>query len=407
MRADSSLSSPPRRLVAVSAIALAAILFWVVLATWVPEYWWFGLAELGVSGLGVGWGLCLIVRPFALQVSPVLIPLTGTVVIGLVQLMSGHTANRWETWQAVLRWAVYLTAFFLASQIGASEDVLRPFRRALLYFGFGLSAVAVMQYFTSPDRIFWWFEYEYTEGAMGPFLNRDHYAAFVELILPIALFEALSDRRKMLLGAVMAGTMVSSVIAGASRAGSVLVILESAAVLLIAWGRGVKSARKLTGTFAALVLVCSLAFAAVVGWTVLLERFKDSDPYRGRREMLMSAVAMTRAKPWTGFGLGSFETVYPGYALFDTGDVVNHAHNDWAEWAAGGGLPFLACVLAVAIWSAPRLVRSYWGLGLLAVWLHALVDFPMQKPALALWAFVLLGAASAGAKRAKAAASVR
>jgi hypothetical protein len=42
-------------------------------------------------------------------------------------------------------------------------------------------------------------------------------------------------------------------------------------------------------------------------------------------------------------------------------------------------------------------VRSYWGLGLIAVWLHALVDFPMQKPALALWAFVVLGAASAGA----------
>jgi O-antigen ligase len=374
---------------------LAAILFWTVLASWVPEHWWFGLAEVGVLGLGLMWGSWLMVRPFALQVSPVLIPLAGTVVIGLIQLMTGHTANRWETWQAVLRWAVYSTAFFLASQIGASEDVLRPFRRSLLYFGFGLSAVAVMQYFTSPDRIFWWFEYEYTEGAMGPFLNRDHYAAFVELILPIALFEALADRRKMLLGAVMAGTMVASVIAGASRAGSALVILESVAVLLIAWGRGVKSARKLTGTFAALVLVCSLAFAAVVGWTVLWQRFQDSDPYRGRREMLMSAVAMTRAKPWTGFGLGTFETVYPGYALFDTGDVVNHAHNDWAEWASEGGLPFLACLLAVAVWSVPRLLRSYWGLGLLAVWLHALVDFPMQKPALVLWVFVLLGAVSA------------
>jgi len=270
---------------------------------------------------------------------------------------------------------------------------LRPFRRALLYFGFVVSVAAVMQYFTSPDRIFWWFEYEYQDGAMGPFLNRDHYAAFIELVLPMALFEALMDRRKMLLGTVMAGTMVASVIASASRAGSVLVVLESAGVLLLASRRGVGSARKLTGTFAALVTVCCLVFAAVVGWTVLWERFQDPNPYRGRREMLMSAVSMTRAKPWTGFGLGSFETVYPGFALFDSGDVVNHAHNDWAEWASEGGLPFFGCMLAIALCSAPRLVRSYWGIGVLAVWLHVLMDFPMHRPALALWVFVLLGGA--------------
>src|ERR1039457_6416298 len=43
----------------------------------------------------------------------------------------------------------------------------------------------------------------------------------------------------------------------------------------------------------------------------------------------------------------------------------------------------------------PGVVQSLWGLGVLAVWLHALVDFPMQTPALALWVFVLLGGACA------------
>src|ERR1022692_4701250 len=160
-------------------------------------------------------------------------------------------------------------------------------------------------------------------------------------------------------------------------------------------GRNVASARRLIGMFAVLGVVCSLAFTAVVGWTRLWERFQDPDPYRGRREMLTSAVAMVRAKPWTGFGLGSFETVYPGFAVFDEGSVVDHAHNDWAEWASEGGLPLLACVLAIAVWGTPRLVQSLWGLGVLAVWLHALVDFPMQTPALALWVFVLLGGACA------------
>src|ERR1017187_369785 len=247
------------------------------------ELW---LRRGGVLALGAAWGVCLALRPYAVQSSPILIPLAGTVVIGLAQLLTAHTANRWETWNAVLRWAVYLTAFFLASQIGASQDVLRPFRLALLYFGFGISVVAVLQYFTSPGQVFWIFQSEYSGDVFGPFVNRDHYAAFIELILPMALFEALSDRRKVLFGAVMAGTMVASVIAGASRAGSVLVILESAAVLLLASRRGVRSARKVTGRFAALVVVCSLAFTAVVGWTRVWEKFQDPDPYRGRREML-------------------------------------------------------------------------------------------------------------------------
>jgi hypothetical protein len=29
------------------------------------------------------------------------------------------------------------------------------------------------------------------------------------------------------------------------------------------------------------------------------------------------------------------------YARFDVGKTVNHAHNDWAEWAVDGGIPFL------------------------------------------------------------------
>ena len=394
MSAGSSFSAPPQRFVAVSAVVLAAILFWVVLTLWVPEHWSFGFAEAGVLALGAAWGICLALRPYAVQSSPILIPLAGTVVIGLAQLLTAHTANRWETWNAVLRWAVYSTAFFLASQIGASQDVLRPFRLALLYFGFGISVVAVLQYFTSPGQVFWIFQSEYSGDVFGPFVNRDHYAAFIELILPMALFEALSDRRKVLFGAVMAGTMVASVIAGASRAGSVLVILESAAVLLLASRRGVRSARKVTGRFAALVVVCSLAFTAVVGWTRVWEKFQDPDPYRGRREMLIAAVAMARAKPWTGFGLGNFENAYPGYAIFDTGDVVDHAHNDWAEWAAEGGLPFLACVLVLAIWGALRVRQCIWGLGVVSIFLHSLVDFPLQKPALALSVFVLLGAMS-------------
>src|ERR1019366_8254962 len=52
----------------------------------------------GADALGAAWGICLALRPYAVQSSPILIPLAGSVVIGLAQLLAAHTANRWETW---------------------------------------------------------------------------------------------------------------------------------------------------------------------------------------------------------------------------------------------------------------------------------------------------------------------
>lgn len=385
---------PPPRLLAVTAALLALILFWVVLTTWVPNRWTFDFAALAIFALAGAWAVHFTWRPCALRVSPILIPLAGAVAIGLLQLLTAHTVNRWETCNAVLKWSVYLAAFFVASQIGGAPGLTQAFRRGLLYFGFALCVLGAVQFYTAPYRYFWVFESGFSHGPVfGPFPNPDRYAALIELILPLALFEALTDRRRMLLGAVMAGTMVASVVAGASRAGSLLVVVESAAILLLAARRGLGSARKVSITLAALLMLFTLAFTAVVGWNRLSDKLRAPDPYRARREMLTSAIAMARVKPLTGFGLGTFATVYPEYAVCDWGVEVDHAHNDWAEWADEGGLPFLGCLLAVALWSAPRLMRSLWGLGVLAVWLHACVDFPMQVPALALWLFVLLGCA--------------
>jgi O-antigen ligase len=114
--------------------------------------------------------------------------------------------------------------------------------------------------------------------------------------------------------------------------------------------------------------------------------------------MLQSAVNMTRERPWTGFGLGTFPDVYPAYALFDNGTFVNHAHNDWAEWAAEGGVPFVLLLLGIAVPSSLAAIRSGWGLGIAAVFLHGLVDFPMQRTGVAIWVFVI-GALVAAERR--------
>jgi hypothetical protein len=79
---------------------------------------------------------------------------------------------------------------------------------------------------------------------------------------------------------------------------------------------------------------------------------------------------------------------------------VNQAHNDWVQWADEGGLPFLILMLAIAAWSVRPAVESVWGVGILCVWIHGLLDYPMQqRPALAAFFFALLGALSSYTNR--------
>jgi len=52
-------------------------------------------------------------------------------------------------------------------------------------------------------------------------------------------------------------------------------------------------------------------------------------------------------------------------------------------------------MVVLALWSVPKAVRSIWGLGIISVLLHSLVDFHLQKPAIAAWMVVLLGAVCA------------
>ncbi len=169
-------------------------------------------------------------------------------------------------------------------------------------------------------------------------------------------------------------------------------MLEFAAVLWLG-SRASKAprARRVSARF----IACALVFSTLVGGQLLWSRLRNVSPLQFRREIGLSTLRMIQERPWQGFGLGTFATVYPAYALFDEGRAVEHAHSDWAEWTAEGGIPFAALLLVAVVLSLRPAVRSPWGLGVIAIFLHSLVDFPLRIPALAALTFVLLGALAA------------
>jgi len=319
---------------------------------------------------------------------------------GLLQLATGRTSSAADTWSATLRWAALAAVFFLAGMVitrpgqHTSREARRAFLDLFVWFATAEAVLCLTQIFTSNGRVLWLFDSGYPD-VYATFQYYNNYAQFVELALPIALWRALRARGNAWPYALAGGILYSSVIASASRAGSVLCTAELLAVLfigLIRW-RGANSGAmsRSSMTMLAIVPAIAIVFTMVVGWEHVWLRFQQHDPYTIRREFLVAAVDMARERPLTGFGLDTFPSVYPRYAVQDFPFYVNHAHNDWMEFAADGGVPFLLLILMPFLCAVPSAIRNPWGLGLIAVMLHACVDYPFPRPAVSGWMFALLG----------------
>jgi O-antigen ligase len=304
---------------------------------------------------------------------------------GFGQLAAGATVYRYATWNGSLRVAALAATALVASAVFRPAGARDRLLRALAWFGFLVAIASVLAYYTSPGRILWLFDSPYPD-VWGPFLSRNNFAQFLELALPVSLWlGCTSCRTRRVPYLWMGAAMLACGLVSASRAGAVVLIMETAAVFALARPPVL---RRLIPRFALGVI----AFAALAGGEVLVHRFADPDPLRDRREIFQSSLAMIAARPWSGYGLGNFAAVYPEFARFDPGAVVEHAHNDWLEWATEGGWPYAGGWMLLAIAATRPALRSIWGMGVPAVFLHALVDDPFARFGVAAWVFILAGA---------------
>ena len=301
---------------------------------------------------------------------------------GFGQLALGVTEYRQGTWNESLRMAALGGTAYAAAFSLASADLRLRFLRGFAWFGFVLSAISFVAYFTSPGQVLWLFPSPYPD-VWGPFLSRNDFAGFLELSFPVALWMSLDvsvQRARMPLW--VPAWMLAAGVASGSRAGAALLLVEAAVILVTA------ARQRIRFRFVLLAVL----LVALTGAGALLGRLNDRDPLRYRREMASSTLQMIAERPWRGFGIGTYALVYPAYAQFDSGAVVEHAHNHWLEWAAEGGIPFALVWGALACGIFLPAVRSIWGLGTSVAFLHALVDYPYARFGLTAWNFALIGA---------------
>ena len=324
------------------------------------------------------------------------IPIGAIGAWGFVQLAVGLTVVRYATLAAALQMAAYASVAYSAAAVLTFGERRETWLQWFCWFAVGIGLVSVLAYHTSPGRILWIFPTTYPDN-WGPFPSRNNFAQFLELSFPVAVyqFDRLQAREGNSEARWLAGLapaiLFACGIASASRTGSILLVMEALCMaVLLRRTAPRRRDSKMSFTWAGMALATG-ALIVVMGAGTLAGRFRAPDPLAGRREIFHADWKMTLSRPWTGYGLGTFPYVYPEYAEFDPGARVEHAHNDWLEWLSEGGILFAALWIFLAIFVARPALRSIWGVGVLAVLVHATVDYPFAKLGVAAWLFALIG----------------
>ena len=311
------------------------------------------------------------------------IALTGIGLFGFVQWAFHWTQYRYATLEGAVARAGLIAGAFAGASILGHPHRLHAFLRATAWFAGALSVLSIVAYYTSPGTLFWIFPSRYPD-VWGPFYSRNEFAAFLEVTFPIAWW---GTAEAGLVAGWPALAIFVAGIASASRAGAGLLVIELLICLGFTFARNPRFCRNFL--LAAVPLI-------VIAGPVLWLRLQQPDRFGVRREITQSAWSMIEEHPLKGYGLGTFSQVYPAYATFDSGAIVEHAHSDWLEWTTEGGMVFTLCWLWVSIAAVKATLTAPWALGIPVVFVHALVDDPFLHFGIAAWIFILTGALQAG-----------
>lgn len=374
----------------VLAVAIGIILGFGILSCWVTVRWAIAVFQTAFFALAATFLIVTLVRRGSIQGHWIIGVTAAVAVIGCVQIVSGITVSANETLTAAATWLCHTSAIFLTLQFATSTRLRRPFLESILWFGTIIATFGIIQNFTSSGKVFWIFDSGYQDLVLGPFVYHNKYAQFIELLLPAALVRAAERPNRLASSLFMVAAMLAGSIAGASRSGVAIALIETVVVLMVIKAKGMVDSQRMLriGSQAGiLIVICG----GIVGWELLGERLQI-DPLTDLRIPIMkSSVDMIQARPLTGFGLGAWDKAYPEFARFDNGLYTNQAHCDWLQWPAEGGIFLLVLMLGIGA-LAINVGREFpWSLGVTFVLIHGLLDYPMQQvPQFATLVFVVL-----------------
>ncbi len=334
-----------------------------------------------------------------------------------------------DSWTGLMRLLSYALVFFLAFQLATERKRAGAMLGWLVGAGlvYGVFGLVVFWSGYTPE---WLFRGEVLQpDVRSTFINRNHYATWqgLTVLSGIAWFylrmsargpqpyEMPPPNRAAAVERVVVRAwlplsilllMVTALVLTHSRGGFVAALIATIVLLWLLDSHSAVRKKAARVTVLAALAVCSLAFYLTS--EVLLDRIERTDISGEERVIVFENVQRGIAEnPLLGFGYGTFADSFRLYDRIDSPVHYDRAHNTWLENLFELGLPAaLALFTAIAglTLTCLRGVQRRWrdwaypALGVAAsvlVGVHALVDFSLQLPAVAILYATIMGLAVA------------
>jgi O-antigen ligase len=405
------------------------------------HYWALAAFSLSAAGIVCLWTLDgLVLRSASLSLNRLQWPVLGMIILGLIQLLplrapdsAGLAISPARTLsldpyatRLVIVQVASLFVYFAATLIFVDTPRrLRTLVRTIMIFGFLLAMFGLTQSLTTDGTRVYWFRQLTQSTAFGPFINRHHFAGYMELAiaLPLGLlFTGAVEKPKRVLYVFVALLMGVALLMTNSRGG---VISLGAEILFLAvvgttarsrhgqrLPRSERARAAMVRAGLAFMLIVALiggavAFGGADIFTRLLGTPTASDPTTGRAHFWSVALDVIKAYPITGSGLGSFGVIYTRYDSRNGLFRLEQAHNDYLQTLSDGGIIGAAlglCFILILFRRgfAGRETHDHFRRGVItgalagcfAVLVHSFFDFTLHTTANALLFLILAALAT-------------
>lgn len=388
-------------------VGICCLLTFAVLSFGAVEEWSQAVLEVGASLLLVYWALRqYLAKAEQLAIPEELIPLCAFALVIVAQYAFHLTASRYYTRIDLQLLLTYLIVVFLMAQAYSRTSHWRGYIWFVMSLGFFVSIFGILQYLTFNEKLYWFRAMRFGGMPFGPYVNRNHFAGFAEMVIPVALvplFLGKVRRERLFLVALFALVPIVALLLSASRGGIISFAVQMVMLLLLLLIRRIRSRHMILG---GLVVLAALMTVSWIGVQQVFQRFsglQSLEVTSGKRTAMRQGTwRLFLDHPVLGTGLGTFEMMFPPYDTLYDGKVVNQAHNDYVEALAEtgvlGGLCcawFIGMVLFGSLKEMAELGNSFASVlnltGLIAcsgILVHSLVDFNLHIPANALLFFM-------------------
>jgi O-antigen ligase len=351
-----------------------------------------------------------------IQWNPLFLPMAGFGLLILLQIVLRTSAYRHDTISGALLYCTYGMLCFLSGQTLLRSSQARKIALILGIFGFTIAGFALLQGVSSNGKLYWFYPVSHGGWIYGPYVNHNHYAGLMELLVPIPLVMSLSrlaPEKERIAAGIAAAVMVVTIFLSGSRGGMLAIFVELVFFVIVLL-RERTSLRIAIGAGAfAIVLVSLLVWLGGKELTSRVSSISSETRTELSGGMRLSidrdSLRVFRSKPVLGWGLGTFPVVYPQYRSFYTNFFVNEAHNDYLQLLCEMGLlgfGTMVWFLVVLYRTALRKIRNWASdvssavtlactLGLTGILVHSVLDFNLQIPGNAALFYVLCTLAAA------------